>query len=107
MERFADSVSWKSRRALAERTKDRRVRARHTSYELASREEQIPRHQGLRRQACGPHRPAGSRRRSLFPEYQDSPPVKCAADIEIRRLKRLGASMKKESLDRRDFLKQA
>src|SRR3984893_8273601 len=95
MEQLADTVSWESRRTLAEWEEGRRIRPRHARDGLAAQGEQVPRHQGLRRQACGAHRPTGSRRRGFFQKHQDSPLIT------------VGAPMKKESLDRRDFLKTA
>src|SRR2546423_1695963 len=96
MEYLEDRASGKPRRALAEWKEDRRVRARHSADGLPDREKQISGYQRLRREARRPHRAAGSRRRGLFQQYQDSGLVT------------LGAGMTgKESLDRRDFLKKA
>src|SRR6267142_6323383 len=95
MELVDNSISRESWRALAQWKEDRRIRARHADDGLAAQGEQVPRHQGLRRQARGAHRSAGPRRRSVFQKHQDSPLIT------------VGAPMKKESLDRRDFLKRA
>src|SRR5438445_6035616 len=58
------------RRALAQRRKDRGVRARHGTHGLGARREQVPLHPGVRGAAQGAHRLAGSRGRGLFPQHQ-------------------------------------
>src|SRR2546428_740359 len=65
--------SW---RALVERRADRRIRSRHGADGFGPCGQQVPLDPGVRHAPQGAHCPSGPRRRSLFPQYQGSGPMK-------------------------------
>src|SRR6266550_983294 len=65
--------SW---RALVERRADRGIRSRHGADGFGPCGQQVPLDPGVRHAPQGAHCPSGPRRRSLFPQYQGSGPMK-------------------------------
>src|SRR6266566_1630641 len=65
--------SW---RALVERRADRGIRSRHGADGVGPCGQQVPLDPGVRHAPQGAHCPSGPRRRSLFPQYQGSGPMK-------------------------------